>query len=372
MAFPTVHWVTVDDDYYMPLVEVTEKSLPFLQNMKQAAVSLVGITQGQFDKCIADMPENIEFRDKRLADSYYGECTFTNGDTKMKLKGAAFGSFRKALVTRGLAFAMTVALHAAHCATKNGIPGWSISELTGLKTNLVKAFKDAMQTFPGSGLHNYEVVKNEEEEQEEAEAPEEEDDRDAEVAEDPDEEEEEAEAPEEEDDRDAEVARLQRQLNEAKAAQASLQHEIKAQREEAQKQMEVAEKREAMKKLVKQAQAQVQAGKVQAAKRQTPPPGAIATIPKRPKASMATPTMPNMTMDMSAMAMMGMGAMAMMGMGAMANSGQTMFGPSSSSPPPASSFPSSSSSRPPMLRPRLELRLAQQARDAGDEGWEHL
>jgi hypothetical protein len=131
-----------------------------------------------------------------------------------------------------------------------------------------------------------------------------------------------------------------------------------------------------MKKLVKQAQAQMQAAqkrdKVQAAKRQTPPPGAIATIPKRPKASMATPTMPNMTMDMSAMAMMGMGAMAMMGMGAMANSAQTMFGPSSSSPPPASSFPSSSSSRPPMLRPRLELRLAQQARDAGDEGWEHL
>ncbi len=365
MAFPTVHWVLIDDDYYMPLVEVTEKSLPFLQNMKQAAVSLVGITQGQFDKCIADMPENIEFRDKRLADSYYGECTFTNGDTKMKLKGAAFGSFRKALVTRGLAFAMTVALHAAHCTTRSGIPGWSISELTGLKTNLVKAFKDAMQTFPGSGFHNYEVVKNEEEEQEEAEAPEEEDDRVAEVAEDHDEEEEEAEAPEEEDDRDAEVARLQRQLNEAKA-------EIKAQREEAQKQMEVAEKREAMKKLVKQAQAQMQAGKVQAAKRQTPPPGAIATIPKRPKASMATPTMPNMTMDMSAMAMMGMGAMAMMGMGAMANSGQTMFGPSSSSPPPASSFPSSSSSRPPMLRPRLELRLAQQARDAGDEGWEHL
>ena len=379
MAFPTVHWVLIDDDYYMPLVEVTEKSLPFLQNMKQAAVSLVGITQGQFDNCIADMPENIEFRDVRLADSYYGECTFTNGDTKMKLKGAAFGSFRKALVTRGLAFAMTLALHAAHCATKNGIPGWSISELTGLKTNLVKAFKDAMQTFPGSGFHNYEVVKNEEEEQEEAEAPEEEDDRDAEVAEghgdDPDDrrrrmilkrmEEEEAEAPEEEDDRDAEVARLQRQLNEAKA-------EIKAQREEAQKQKEVAEKREAMKKLVKQAQAQVQAGKVQAAKRQTPPPGAIATIPKRPKASMATPTMPNMTMDMSAMAMMGMGAMAMMGMGAMANSAQTMFGPSSSSPPPASSFPSSSSSRPPMLRPRLELRLAQQARDAGDEGWEHL
>ena len=178
-------------------------------------------------------------------------------------------------------------------------------------------------------------------------------------------EEEEAEAPEEEDDRDAEVARLQRQLNEAKA-------EIKAQREEAQKQMEVAEKREAMKKLVKQAQAQVQAGKVQAAKRQTPPPGAIATLPKRPKASIATPTMPNMAINMSAMAMMGMGAMAMMGMGAMANSGQTMFGPSSSSPPPASSFPSSSSSRPPMLRPRLELRLAQQARDAGDEGWEHL
>ena len=376
MAFPTVHWVLIDDDYYMPLVEVTEKSLPFLQNMKQAAVSLVGITQGQFDKCIADMPENIEFRDKRLADSYYGEATFVSGDTKMKLKGAAFGSFRKALVTRGLAFAMTVALHAAHCTTRSGIPGWSISELTGLKTNLVKAFKDAMQTFPGSGFHNYEVVKNEEEEQEEAEAPEEEDDR--EVAEghgdDPDDrrrrmilkrmEEEEAEAPEEEDDRDAEVARLQRQLNEAKAAQASLQHEIKAQREEAQKQMEVAEKREAMKKLVKQAQAQMQAGKVQAAKRQTPPPGAIATIPKRPKASMATPTMPNMTMDMSAMAMMGMGAMA--------NSAQTMFGPSSSSPPPASSFPSSSSSRPPMLRPRLELRLAQQARDAGDEGWEHL
>ena len=178
-------------------------------------------------------------------------------------------------------------------------------------------------------------------------------------------EEEEAEADDPEEDGEAEVARLQRELNEAKA-------EIEAQREEAQKQKEVAEKREAMKKLVKQAQAQVQAGKVQAAKRQTPPPGAIATIPKRPKASMATPTMPNMTMDMSAMAMMGMGAMAMMGMGAMANSGQTMFGPSSSSPPPASSFPSSSSSRPPMLRPRLELRLAQQARDAGDEGWEHL
>jgi hypothetical protein len=293
----------------------------------------------------------------------------------MKLKGAAFGSFRKALVTRGLAFAMTVALHAAHCTTKNGIPGWSIGEVRGLKTNLVKAFQDAMQTFPGSGVHNYEVVKNEEDDQEEAEASEEEDDR--EVAEghgdDPDDrrrrmilkrmEEEEAEVEAEED--DDEVARLQRQLNEAKA-------EIEAQREEAQKQKEVAEKREAMKKLVKQAQAQVQAGKVQAAKRQTPPPGAIATIPKRPKASMATPTMPNMTMDMSAMAMMGMGAMAMMGMGAMANSGQTMFGPSSSSPPPASSFPSSSSSRPPMLRPRLELRLAQQARDAGDEGWEHL
>ena len=366
MAFPTVHWVAVDDDIYMPLVEVTEKSLPFLQNMKQAAVSLVGITQGQFDKCIADMPENIEFRDKRLADSYYGEATFVSGDTKMKLKGAAFGSFRKALVTRGLAFAMTVALHAAHCTTRSGIPGWSISELRGLKTNLVKAFQDAMQTFPGSGVHNYEVVKNEEDDQEEAEASEEEDDR--EVAEghgdDPDDrrrmilkrmEEEEAEVEAEED--DDEVARLQRELNEAKA-------EIEAQREEAQKQMEVAEKREAMKKLVKQAQAQVQAGKVQAAKRQTPPPGAIATIPKRPKASMATPTMPNMTMDMSAMAMMGMGAMA--------NSAQTMFGPSSSSPPPASSFPSSSSSRPPMLRPRLELRLAQQARDAGDEGWEHL
>ena len=183
---------------------------------------------------------------------------------------------------------------------------------------------------------------------------------------------EEAEAPEEEDDRDAEVARLQRQLNEAKVgrlikAQIKAQRE-EAQREEAQKQMEVAEKREAMKKLVKQAQAQMQAGKVQAAKRQTPPPGAIATIPKRPKASMATPTMPNMTMDMSAMAMMGMGAMA--------NSAQTMFGPSSSSPPPASSFPSSSSFRPPMplamLRPRLELRLAQPVRDAGDEGWEHL
>ncbi len=176
-------------------------------------------------------------------------------------------------------------------------------------------------------------------------------------------EEEEAEADDPEEDGEAEVARLQRELNEAKA-------EIKAQREEAQKQKEVAEKREAMKKLVKQAQAQMQAGKVQAAKRQTPPPGAIATIPKRPKASMATPTMPNMTMDMSAMAMMGMGAMAMMGMGAMANSAQTMFGPSSSSPPPASSFPSSSSSRPPMLRPRLELRLAQQARDADE--WEHL
>ena len=177
MAFPTVHWVLIDDDYYMPLVEVTEKSLPFLQNMKQAAVSLVGITQGQFDKCIADMPENIEFRDKRLADSYYGEATFVSGDTKMKLKGAAFGSFRKALVTRGLAFAMTLALYAAHCATKNGIPGWSISELRGLKTNLVKAFQDAMQTFPGSGVHNYEVVKNEEDDQEEAEASEEEDDR---------------------------------------------------------------------------------------------------------------------------------------------------------------------------------------------------
>ena len=176
-------------------------------------------------------------------------------------------------------------------------------------------------------------------------------------------EEEEAEADDPEEDGEAEVARLQRELNEAKA-------EIEAQREEAQKQMEVAEKREAMKKLVKQAQAQVQAGKVQAAKRQTPPPGAIATLPKRPKASIATPTMPNMTMDMSAMAMMGMGAMAMMGMGAMANSAQTMFGPSSSSPPPASSFPSSSSSRPPMLRPRLELRLAQQARDADE--WEHL
>ena len=375
MAFPTVHWVLIDDDYYMPLVEVTEKSLPFLQNMKQAAVSLVGITQGQFDKCIADMPENIEFRDKRLADSYYGEATFVSGDTKMKLKGAAYGSFKKALVTRGLAFAMTLALYAAHCATKNGIPGWSISELRGLKTNLVKAFQDAMQTFPGSGVHNYEVVKNEEDDQEEAEASEEEDDR--EVAEghgdDPDDrrrrmilkrmEEEEAEVEAEED--DDEVARLQRELNEAKA-------EIEAQREEAQKQKEVAEKREAMKKLVKQAQAQVQAGKVQAAKRQTPPPGAIATLPKRPKASIATPTMPNMAINMSAMAMMGMGAMAMMGMGAMANSGQTMFGPSSSSPPPASSFPSSSSSRPPMLRPRLELRLAQQARDAGDEGWEHL
>ena len=112
--FPPVSWVQLPygDDEFLPLVEVTEESLHFLQQSKQAAVSMLNVASGSYnDAVLKDMPPEIMACDERLSGAYFGEIEWRHGSTSLVVRGAAIDgdnltSSKKAIVVKGMAYSM--------------------------------------------------------------------------------------------------------------------------------------------------------------------------------------------------------------------------------------------------------------------------